>query len=308
MQRQKNIRQLLLLIVLVATVTLLFLFSNTATHEAVDKTIFQIPQLEQVDQLWLESPKGKTTLRFDGANWKVDDRFEADRQMMKVLFATLKQTAVKRPVAAHQKDSLQKEIKGKGVKVTAWTGTSRAKEFWVGGNREKNETYFMGQDGQPFVVSIPGYRVTVAAIFELPPIEWRNKQVFRFNWQNIKTLQVTFPGDARQSFQAGFQGNFFGIDGIATDTTKLDQFMDALLQLRADKLLDESQASAYDSLKRTRALVEVVIADVAQRKYTLTVFPAWHRQVVATSQDGWFILNPLDLSRLYRKKDYFIAR
>jgi hypothetical protein len=309
MQRKKNIRLLISLTILVAT-TIVVLLGNSSKREApVDKALFQIENLERIDQVILESPSGKTELKFDGVKWRVNRKYEADNQMIKVLFATLKQTAPKRLVATHLQDSLKKEIETKGIKISCYEAGALSKVFSAIGNTAKTETYFLGDDKKAYVVNIPGYRVFIAAIFALPTNEWRNKQVFNFNWQNIKNLEVDL-GDARQNFKASFNRKVFSIEGIATDTTKLDQFMDTLLQLRAETILDSVQRVKYDSVIQQKPIMSVVIQDIANRSYPLQVFPMTKgtEYAVGKVNDETILLNPFALQKIYRKKEYFIAR
>ncbi|MBS1506638.1 MAG: DUF4340 domain-containing protein [Bacteroidetes bacterium] len=309
MQRKKNIRLLISLVILIAA-SLVILLGNSGKKDApVNKDLFLIENLERIDQVVLESPASKTELRFDGVKWRINGRYEADNQMIKVLFATLKQTTPKRLVAAHLQDSLRKEIESNGVKISCYEAGALSKEFRSLGNGAKTETYFSGEDKKVYVVNIPGYRVFIAAIFALPPNEWRNKQVFNFNWQNIKSLEVDL-GDSRQSFKGSFNRKMFSIEGIATDTTKLDQFMDALLQLRAETILDSIQSKKYDSLTKQKPLMSIVLQDIANRSYPLQVFPMIKGSdfVIGKVNDETILVNPFALQKIYRKRDYFIAR
>ncbi len=308
MQRKKNIRLVISLAVIISVTFLLFVFTNTKSYSPVDKDLFQIETLDKIDLVSIESPKGKTELKFNGTKWRVNEKFEADQQMIAVLFATLKQTIAKRPVAANLQDSLQKEIIKNGIKISCFETGVLAKEFWAMGNAQKNETYFQGADGKPYLVTIPGYRVFVASVFELPTNDWRNKQVFNFNWQNIKSLEVAFPSDAKQNFKASFTGKFFSIEGIATDTTKLDQFMDALLQLRSEKILDSAQAKKYDTLVTRLPMMSIVIQDIGKRSYPLILFPIEKGKdfIVGKINDEIVLINPFSLKAIFKKKEFFV--
>jgi hypothetical protein len=310
MQRKKNIQLLISLIVMTIIIVVLFIFSNTKSGSSVDKDLFQIKNLDKIDHVLLESHKGKTDLKFNGAKWMVNEKYEADRQMITVLFATLKQTIAKREVATHLQDSLQKEISSNGVKISCFEGSSLSKEIWVGGNAQKTETYFQSKDGKPYVVTIPGYRVYVASIFELASNDWRNKQVFSFNWQNIKSLEVKYPADTRQSFIASFKGKFFSVDGIATDTTKLDRFMDGLFQLRSERILDSTEVKNYTSDLVQKIMMEIVIYDLANRSYPLILFQPQKesKYIVGKINEEIVLLNPLSLKEIFRKRDYFVQR
>jgi hypothetical protein len=307
MQRKKNIRLLISLAVIVTSTALLYIFTHATNGTSVDTTIFQIENLDKVDHLVLESPKGKTDLKFNGTQWVVNNTHEADSRMITVLFATLKQTVARRQVPANLRDSLQKEIVANGVKISCFESGTLVKEIWAGGNPLKTETYFQLSDKKPYVVTIPGYRVYVASVFELTTNDWRNKQVFRFNWQNIKNLEVVFPADPRQNFNASFRDKYFSIEGINTDTTKLDAFMDALLQLRSEKILDSAEVNNYASALALQPVMKITLLDVANREYPLLVFPREKDSnfVVGKINQEAVLINQEAFQGIFRKREHF---
>jgi hypothetical protein len=310
MQRKKNIQLLISLMVMVSITALLFIFPTTKSGSSVDKNLFQIKNLDKIDRVILESSKGKTDLKFNGAKWLVNHKYEADRQMITVLFATLKQTIAKREVAMHLQDSLQKEILSNGVKISCFEAGSLSKEIWVGGNAQKTETYFQTKDGKPYLVTIPGYRVYVASVFELASNDWRDKQVFNFSWQNIQSIEVIFPSESKQNFKASYKEKLFSIEGIATDTTKLDQFMNALFQLRSDRILDSTEVKNYSNDLVQKPMMEIFIHDIANRTYPLILYPPAKesKYVVGKINEEVVLFNPLTLKEIFRKREYFISK
>jgi hypothetical protein len=308
MQKKKNIQLLISLVVMTSVIALLFIFSDSKSGSSVDKNLFQIVNLDKIDHVVLESPKGKTDLKFNGTKWMVNEKYEADRQMITVLFATLKQTIAKREVATNLRDSLQKEILSAGTKVSCFEAGNLSREIWVGGNTQKTETYFQLKNGKPYVVTIPGYRVYVASIFELSSNDWRDKQVFNFNWQNIKSLEANFSSDSKQNFKASFKEKFFNIEGISTDTTKLDRFMDALFQLRAERILDSAETKSYSQDLAQKPMMEIVISDLANRSYPLILFSPEKesKYIVGKINEEVLLIKPLALREVFRKRDYFI--
>jgi hypothetical protein len=308
MQRQKNIQLLCSLITIVVVTILVFVFAGSRNASSVDKDLFRIDNLDKIDEIILEARNGKTQLKYNGTKWKVNGNYDADRKMIDVLFATLKQTIAKRPVASILQDSIQKEISKNGIKISCFENGSLSKEIWVAGNLQKTETYFETSGGKAHLVTIPGYRVFIASIFELSVNEWRDKHVFRFNWQNIKSLEATFPSDPKQNFKASFNKNFFSIEGIATDTTKLDQFMDALLRLQSEKILDSIEAKKIEQKVPEKTMMSISIQDVASRTYPLTIFTpdGETKLIVGKINDEVVLLNPLALRDIYKKRNYFI--
>ncbi|HTH54706.1 MAG TPA: DUF4340 domain-containing protein [Cyclobacteriaceae bacterium] len=296
---------------MIALIMALFVFNSVKNNPSVDKGIFQIENLDKVDRVVLQSKNEKTDLSFNGTKWMVNGSHEADRQMIKVLFAALKQIEAKRAVASAIQDSVQKEINTTGIKVSCYEGEVLAKEFWSKGNAQNSETYFQLTDGVPFLVNIPGYRVYVASVFEVPTNDWRDKTVFNFNWQNIRTVEVKFPKNEKQNFRASFQNKIFSIENMKeTDTTKLAAFMDALIQLRAERILTAEQSRPYDSLLATNPFQEITVQDIANRSYQLKIFPPQKRKSagLAIRNEEVIELNPMGLREIYRTKDFFIAR
>lgn len=311
MQRQKNIRLLVSLVVMIASIAILFVFNSSKNKPSVDKGIFQIENLDKIDRVVLQSGKEKIDLNFNGTKWMVNGTYVADRQMITVLFAALKQVEAKRAVPSSIQDSVRKEINASGIKVSCYEGQTLAKEFLSKGNAQTSQTYFQQIDGIPYLVTIPGYRVYVASVFEVPISDWRDKTVFNFNWENIKSVDVKFPKNEKQNFKASFQNKIFSVENIAqTDTTKLAAFMDALIQLRADRILTAGQSHQYDSLLSTKPLEEVTIQDIASRSYQLKVFPAQKRGAVliGVRNDEILELNPMAIREIFKGRDFFIAR
>jgi hypothetical protein len=308
MQRRKNIRLVISLIVMIAAILLLAFFVNRDGASFADMDLFQINDLDKIDQVVLESPRGKTALKFNGTKWKVNESNDADRQMITVLFATLKQTIAKREVAITLRDSISHAIVSTGVKVSCYEGGQLVRSFFSGGNAQQTETYFMQEGGAPYLVVIPGYRVFIAAIFDLTGNDWRDKQVFNFNWQNIKSVEVSFPSNPKQDFHASFKNNFFGIDEIAaTDTSKLDRFMDDLFQLRAKKIMTDEELRKVDSTSSAKPAEIITIRDVAGNQYALTILsaPSQRTTLLASINNQFILLDVVQLRELARPRDFF---
>ncbi|MBS1681817.1 MAG: DUF4340 domain-containing protein [Bacteroidetes bacterium] len=310
MQRQKNIQLLISLVIIIAVTVIIFIFSNSKNNSDIDKNIFQIDNLEKIDRIILESSKAKTELTFDGIRWRVNGKLEADDQMITVLFATLKQTQAKRPVASHLQDSLQKEIEKNGIKISCYEGSKLSKVFESAGNSAQTETYFQLPNDKPYLVVIPGYRVFLASIFEMTQNDWRNKRVFNFNWQNIKSLEVVFSAEPKQNFKASFLNGLFGIEGIKTDTTKLDRFMDALFQLQVEKFLDSAETKKQETTYAKPPLITIQIQDVGSRVYPFAIYPYQKGSEFLQGKinETPVLLNPRILQEVFKRKNYFIQQ
>jgi hypothetical protein len=309
MQERKNKLLALSLILLLLTTTAAFYFVAREADDGVDQSIFRIEGLETVDSVELESPRGKAVLRFDGAKWTVNSRYRADAQMIEVLFATLAQVTPKRPLSENLRDSTAEELTHNGTRVALFAGEVLKKEFYVGGNPQKSEAYFHSPSDGPFVMTIPGYRVYVAGVFELDEAGWRDKQVFRFNQRNFRNLTTTFHKDADQSFVITYDDQDFQIPGLADpDTTRIFDYLDGVALLKAEELYLGGDRTWVDSLLAVPPSFTIEVSDTQGRKSRLVIYPPLARQaqVVGRMGDEAALFQKKDIIRIAKKKSYFL--
>lgn len=305
MQKKKNKRLVFLLIVLTAITVVVYWLSSEDRNGVADKNIFQIADYNNIDRVMLESSDGKVELTFNGSRWRINDRYDADRNLITVLFATLKEAVPKRPVAASLKDSVNALLEENGVKVSLFSGRNLEKQFVSGGNVLKGRTYFKDSGrNETYLVTIPGYRVYVAGILELTENQWRDKHVFGFNWRNFQRLEVSFPEKPADNFVVAPQNNMFGIEGIQTDTTKLGVYMDHVLSLTVNEYLESGKYT--DSLMKARPAMMLTVTDIAKKQYSLKLFSETLSQVPGLyQQDQGVVFNRLKIQPLMRPKSYF---
>ena len=180
----------------------------------------------------------------------------------------------------------------------------------VGGNDRKSETYYeLTGSGAPYLVTIPGYRVYVAAIFELNSYDWRDKRIFNFKWQNFKRLTASFAGNEKESFAISFQNKFFGLEGNpSADTTRLNDFLDAVSLVEAARYLPAGESVVYDSILATTPYYSIEVSDIANRTYRLDLYPPIKQDpaILGKLGDGQALfISREDLIRLDRKKGHF---
>ncbi len=273
MQEKKNKRLAIILLCLILATAGIYWFGRSNNQYEVDKNLFNKFDLKSIDQITLESKNGKVDLKFNGSRWKVNEKFEAEASMIDVLFATLQKAEPKQPIANSLQDSTNAALARDGVNVNLFTTGDTVFSFYAGGNAQKTKAIFKADtDGQSYHVVIPGYRVYVSGIFELPEKDWRNKLVFGFNWRNFQQLDASFPEKAQDDFTVLMDKQFFGVNGLAqTDTTKLNDFLDQVSLLTLDEYLSPSGDS--DSLFIGNPILKIVVKDIASRSYSLELYP-----------------------------------
>jgi hypothetical protein len=273
MQEKRNIRLLILLSVLVTVTVGIYFVFRTNTSTVVDKALFKLSDYSTINKVILEKDHKTIELKFDGARWKVNDQL-ADRSMIDVLFATLQQVEPKRPVAESLQDSIATFLNSNGVVVKLYDGDNLLKEFIAGGNATKTQAYFKYPDeADSYVMVIPGYRVYAAGIFELEEYGWKDRYVFNFNWRNFKSLKASFPHTPKNDFEVAMGESYFEILGMAAlDTTRLNDFLDAISLVEVDQYVNPEEIIGYDSLLTTIPLMKVEVNDISGKTYSLSLY------------------------------------
>ena len=310
-QATKNKTYAITLAAMLAAVAVILWVRSGGVKQEIDPHLFNSYDLKAIDEVKLESPGGKVTLKYDGTRWLVNERFVADPAMIEVLFATVLQAVPKRPVALTQQDSVVRRLRESGTTVSLLTAGAPAVAFRAGGNDAKTQAWFQRADGgQPYFMTIPGYRVYVSGIFELNESGWRDKRVFAFNWRNFQSLEATFARNPADNFRVSLNDQFFTIEGLAAvDTTRLNDYLDNVSLLSVNEYVVANRL--LDSLAKTSPVMTVTVLDVAKKAYTLSMFPHVDGQGrVAGLMDGsqWAMIDRRQVVAISRPRQYFATK
>lgn len=309
MQERRNKRQLILLVVLVVATLLAFWWVQPGNRIEVDQQVFQVPDLKSISKVELLTDTSAVTLSFNGARWEVNGR-DADGNMINVLFATLQQARPRRMVARAKRDSIYTHLDESGVHVRLYEGDILRKTFIAGGNAPKTQAFFADPTSkEAYVMAIPGYRVYVSGIFELPERGWWDKLVFGFNWANFKSLKAEFPEHPANNFTVSRSRLQFGVEGLVqTDTAKLNTFLDEISLLTVDEYISEPKLK--DSLLHSTPTMRIRVTDIGDRSYKLNLFIQQSRSRVPAVIDGSRVANfsSRKIRPLLRPKSYFIKK
>ncbi|MFZ6012015.1 MAG: DUF4340 domain-containing protein [Bacteroidota bacterium] len=305
MQEKKNKFQFALLIVLLAATTFTFWKINRADSPEVNKNIFKPNDLKAVSKITLESAKGTVELAFT-SRWNVNQQYDADRNLMDVLFATLQQAEPKRKVAQVLRDSIANELKKQGIKISMFAGEQLVKTFYAGGNARKSHAFFMTPGGEVYLMTIPGYRVYVSGILELDENGWRDKHVFGFNWRNFKGMIAEFPARPADNFEVVMGPAGFGIKGLeAVDTARFNTYLDEVSLLTVDEYVDPGTMT--DSLSKTQPFMVITVSDIADKQYRLKLYTADKKMEVRAliQETQGAVFHPEKIRNLLRSRAFF---
>ena len=268
-QRQKNIRLLIILGVLLVVTTVMIISAGTSDGLDIPRGMFAYAETENVDQVVV----GDDTLQFNGTYWLVNGEYKADPQRVEVLFAIARQVQVRRKASAAQLDSLNRTMDDQGVEVILSASGEIVKQYRVWGDELRGMTWFRETgDTTPYLVEIPGYRSYLGGIYALDENSWRYPIVLDINWQNLQGVTVSYPGRQEASFEVAYMDGFYGVRGLPeTDSSRLTDFLDNLSLLYVNDYLYPDEIRQFDSLFTIQE-AHIVVEDVGKNQYVVDIF------------------------------------
>ena len=311
-QKSKNITLLIILLSLSAITVLVYISGRKANRFDVNERLFALGENTVITTVHIQGPDVNNHFEYVGQTWTVNDKFEMDVSMRDVLFAVLSKVEIRRPVPREISDSVSSMLKSRGIKVSIQNGQEMIREFLVGGDSQKTNTYFMSTvDDVPYIMVIPGYQSYIAGIFEVKENDWRNRFILSVNWTNLKTVQIDYLNDSDQHFELRYTDDFFKIDGQPElDSAKVLDYIGELSLIQVNKFLEENEIEKYDSLASTSPVIRISIESIGNN-YNLEFFPGLagdRYQLARLNHTNLVLFNQSVLSTLLKKAEHFIKK
>jgi hypothetical protein len=259
MQRKKNFILLVIFLILLGWTAVYINLEQKQEGLSIDELKFSVTDTASIDQIIITGNEFTNILSKASGYWKVNDTYSLDPSMHKVLMSVLNQVRVKRTVPKTELQKISEDILNNGFKIEIKSSPAPDRVFYAGGNGI-SLSYFMGEDGVPYIVHLPGYESYVTGIFEVAENDWRDRLIFKTSWLGIKTLDLSYPGNANNNISVKAENNLYTVAGITElDTAGLMGFLDKISYFYTDQFIDAGQVEAYDSLKETKPFAILLV-------------------------------------------------
>ena len=255
----KNNRLLLLLAVLLllgAGIWWLTRRADTADSTLdVAATAFSVQDTAAVDKIFVALRSGQThTLRrVAGSLWRLDERYDARPDMVRMLLETIHRQRVRTPVAHAARNTVVRGLATTGIKVEVYQHGQRATTFYVGGATNDRLGTYMILEGveDPYVVHVPGFEGYLTTRFLLTPHDWQTLPVFTTLLPGLESIAVEAPGQPARTFTVRRAGTGFGVEGLPTaDTARVLAYASQFSHLYAQEFVDSTSRHYADSVMR----------------------------------------------------------
>lgn len=274
-QREKNIRQLVYLVILISITTLVVFLGGEQKGIDFDKRKFTLDENTVITTLVLEGKDHTNRFEYVNGTWQVNDKYIIDQGMRDVLFAVLSNVEVKRPAALSNRDSLASALLNNGVKVSILNNGDTILTYLTGGNEELLQSYFMDEaDKLPYLVHIPGYQYYLAGIFTPGENEWRSRFIWDIDWSSLKRMAIHFK-DEKDSLVFEYENDFIGVMGInRLDTAEMMDYLESIAYLQTDKYLLKDEIPVYDqSIDGGDPVLTIDVEQIGNRSSSLQIYP-----------------------------------
>ena len=306
MQKQKNIRLLLVLGGLITLLTLLP-FLREESGLIIDKRQFTLDPQTVITDVVLRSKEVNNKLSYVNGNWQINDSYELDPNMRDVFFSVLSQMEIRKAWPQTQRDSLTQLIKTTGTEVSILNNNELIKHYFIGGNANSQISYLMDEEENGYVLHIPGYRSYVAGIFQVPTSDWRSRRAFTAQFLNLNSLKVEYP---TESIEFRYKDSFFEITDIHADSTQLITSLENLLFLQTDQYLVPEEYAKYeiDSLVGQTPFVVISTTSLTGFEEKVQIYNSKNSHpyyVGLTSDSSYCLFNKKRLNSILVKKSDF---
>ncbi len=298
---------LLVAVVILAIIVAVVYFAQNTNKKSVFRD-FALQDTASIDKVFMADKNNNTiTLERKQNYWMVNNKYKARRDLMNILLETICKLEVSAPVPDAKLEKVLKDISVSGIKTEIYQNGKLAKTYYVGGVTDDNTGTYMIMEGSdlPFVMRIPGFNGFLTVRYATEINEWREKQIFNYDPNDMAKITVEYPALPQESFVAISKGNnvfdLTNIDGSAVgfdfDPLLVKEYFSRCKFIGFEAyIMDELQDSKRDSLNKEPLLSKYSIENRAGEVQSVRTY---YRQNINKLLDDDGNLYQFDIDRIY---------
>jgi hypothetical protein len=217
--------------------------SGTISEEMRD---FAVKDTGSIVKIFMADKAGNQVLleKTNPSDWTLNKKYLARPDAITTLLTTIHDVRVKSPVSKSAYNNIIKNLAATGVKVEIYDATGLVKTIYVGGPDPEQTGTFMYVEGAPapFVTHIPGFEGYLTPRYFVREEDWRVKNVFRLNYNQLESLMVL--DKQRQGFAFTIERN------PESDFSMIDANGNPVSDISQDKVINYLQAYSYLNYER----------------------------------------------------------
>lgn len=305
--KNNKIYFIILIILVIAAAWLYMSRKNSSIKKELRD--FSIQDTSQVSKIFMVNKLNKTLLleRDESDGWIVNKKYKVRKDAIDLILKTFKRMEVKSPVSKAAFANAVKDLAATHVKVEVYTDeeTEPMKTIYIGGpTQDMYGTYMMLENSNtPFIVHIPGFSGYLSSRFFLTENDWRDRAIFRYAYDQIKTVSLQDFRLPDQSFIAKNLGdNQYSLIRFEDqkviedfDTVMVKQYLGYYKKISYERIVDALTRSKVDSVLNSEPIYRISLIDDKSNETTITAF---HKSGIGVIDDNGE-LHPYDIERMY---------
>ena len=300
--------------------------SRQSTTVNTEETAFAFEDTTAISKIHItdRNKRTATLYRQNSSTWTVNDRYYARPDAINTLLKTIKGVRIKSPVAKTAYDNVMKSFQNpiKTVEIYTDNVNSPAKKYYIGGTTNNKRGTHMLLDGfdMPYVTDILGVDGNLVIRYFSGEEEWRDRKVFSYQPNEIKSIEVAYPTVPQQSFRLDTQEGTFAVTPLdasaqMSDKAQLNQEVcEEYVQQFKQVFLEafENDYLAKDSVKASIPFCVITVTNTQnqQRAMVIHYMPVNQRSKAQIDEKGRAI--PFDSDRYFaflnNGKDFVIIQ
>ena len=231
MQRNKNIRLLIILIVLSIITGAVAIYKGTdpANYE---KDQFVVANVSAIDRVEITYSGNQNILTLENREWHLNNNFRANLARINDLFIILNEISVRRKAGKNEQEELKKKMMHNGAKVQFFNGETLLDTYYFDSNEKRTLSYAMKENSEVTIVNIPGHNYHIASLFQLESEDWRTGYVFASNWATFDRMELKYPESSAKT-------------GVLINYDRLGYFMPSVTNLDSAKMYQYLEDVSY---------------------------------------------------------------
>ncbi|MDQ3071745.1 MAG: DUF4340 domain-containing protein [Bacteroidota bacterium] len=282
MRSRRNTLLLLLLLVVIAAITFIAYINKGSGTLGADPKAFAVEDVHKIGSIMLTDRSGvKAVLEEQSpGQWTINGKYPVAEDRLDNLLEAVKSVEIKGPVSLSARESVIKTMASGAVEVEIYDEEGNLlKHYYVGGTTpdELGTMMLLEDDDEPYVTHIPGFNGFLNVRYFTQEQEWRSRQVLALKPEELRTMEVSFPGDPGSSFRFTISGTRLSIsrpDGSGVINPPLiegKRYLMAYRKMYFENFATLPQAEA-DSLLRSLPYAVINISTAKGKLPALTLY------------------------------------
>lgn len=289
------------------------IYNDYLAQDATFGKHFLIHNIEHIHTITIENGSDKAVvLKKTENNWKVNNLYDLDNQILSLIYEIVTKTEVKRPLFQEDKDYLKVASNKKVIELHIMADKNEYQWKIIENPNETGTFYLITPDNnEPMFCYLPGYENDIFKQLTPNPIDYKNKVIFSFMPYEIERLEVNFYNNASPSYTIINESSKFRMaDNTPADSLRLYSYMQLYEYADVKKWISHNTPWA-DSLKKLNPAFGISIHTKTSKKSIEIYYEPNQKTPVMgriIPDSMYAVINTKVFEYLLQKKDFFIKK